>query len=147
MSEEIFDKITNLEKLIIEIKNTLLYSNQELINQNVKLSNMVYGSNISNFHFTPEPPPPSPQENNTNGDTPENNENVKVKNLFYKENNEKTELYIYGSGTFDNKEKIRNSGGEWNPSKKMWVIKLTENFDEKINEIIEKLNLKIESVK
>lgn len=134
-NQNLNDKIDKLEKIIIEIKNTLLSSNQELINQNIKLSNMIYGSNLTNFNFTPEPPPASPIENN----------NDKFKSLFYKKDNDKQEVYIYGSGTYDNRDKIRKEGGEWSGENKMWIIKVMDPFDEKLNKIIENLNLKVEN--
>lgn len=138
------EKIENIEKALINIQNVYLSLNQELINQNIKLSNQLYGSNCENFNFTPPPPPPAtPIDSETNSPTSNSNSNnngeKKEKNLFYKE--ELEFAYISGPGTFDNKATIKSIGGEWKPGKKSWCIPIknfTDNLDKFPN--IEKID-------
>lgn len=137
-------KINKMEDTLQTIQNVYLSLNQELINQNIKLSNQLYGSNCENFNFTPPPPPPPPatpidSESNSPNSNNNNNEEKKAKSLFYKEESEF--VYISGPGTFDNKATIKSIGGEWKPGKKSWCIPI-KNFNDNIDKFpnIEKID-------
>ena len=93
MEETLINKIDNLEKTLFNIKDTLLSLNQELINQNIKLSEKLYGSNTSNFLFTPEPPNSNDNNNESknNKELENNDNNENNKELFYENINN----YIY----------------------------------------------------
>lgn len=143
--DNLTEKINKMEDMLQTIQNVYLSLNQELINQNIKLSNQLYGSNCENFNFTPPPPPPAtPIDSETNSpnsnsnSNSNNNEEKKAKSLFYKEESEF--VYISGPGTFDNKATIKSIGGEWKPGKKSWCIPI-KNFNDNIDKFpnIEKI--------
>ena len=139
--DNLTEKIDKIENMLQTIQNVYLSLNQELINQNIKLSNQLYGSNCENFNFTPPPPPPATpidSESNSPNSNSNNKEEKREKNLFYKEESEF--VYISGPGTFDNKATIKSIGGEWKPGKKSWCIPI-KNFNENIDKFpnIEKI--------
>jgi len=124
---EILSRIDKLEKTYVSI-------NADLINQNIKMSEIVNGK-------LEEPDFEMPQTNNSN-DNNLNNENSsneqRVKELFYYEKN--GQFSIHGSGTFDNKTQIKSLGHcEWNSLNKTWdVITTKEKLLETFPNIIEK---------
>lgn len=131
MLSEILTRIEKLEKTYVSI-------NADLINQNIKMSELLNGK-------LEEPEFEMPQSTTSNGsngsneskDTNSNNE-TRVKELFFYEKN--GQFSIYGSGTFDNKTQIKSLGSaEWNSINKTWDIVTTrEKIIETFPNIIEK---------
>jgi len=117
----ILNKIDNLEKTYTSI-------NKDLINQNIKMCEILNGK-LEEPDF--EMPNNTDQQN-------ENNPS-KEKELFYYEKNGM--FAIHGPGTFDNKHKIKSIGScEWNSFNKTWDIvttkdKLLETFPNIINKV------------
>ena len=122
---EILLRIDKLEKTYVSI-------NADLINQNIKMCEIVNGK-------LDEPDFEMPQINNSNNNSNDNNLNnenssneQRVKELFYYEKN--GQFSIHGSGTFDNKTQIKSLGHcEWNSLNKTWDVittkeKLLETF-------------------
>ena len=121
---EILDKIERMEKTFISI-------NADLINQNIKMSEMLNGK-------LKEPDFP---DNNNNNDKSENNEDNKnnKKDLYYFEKNNL--IVVYGPGTFDNKDVLK-SIGSWNSFNKTWDLTIDKNvLYEKFPNIIEKVKV------
>jgi hypothetical protein len=118
--DEIADKINTILEKIDNLETTLISINKDLIAQNIKLSEVVYPNYIN--------------KNLTN----ENEDIEKEKELFYEEID--TNLYnISGSGTYDNKDKIKTNGGTWDKSNKCWTLYLDI---QKIQEIFPKIKKK-----
>lgn len=116
--EQILDKLNNIEKTFVTI-------NSDLINQNIKMSEIVHGK-------LKEPDFEMPSTSND-----QLNDNLqKEKELFYYESNGK--IIVYGPGTFDNKPTLKQYG-EWNSLNKSWdlIVDLNILF-EKLPKIIKK---------
>ena len=92
-------KIDNLEKTYISI-------NKDLINQNIKMSELLNGK-LKEPEFDAE-----------------HNLEKKDKELFYYENNGK--IIVYGSGTYENRP-ILKQYGEWNSFNKTWDLIIDKN--------------------
>jgi len=112
---------------IEKIETSLLSVNTDLISQNIRLSEAAIGK-------LPEPetndPSPSPS-------TGSNNASAGTKDLFYCERNNK--VYVYGPGTFDNKQKLKENGANWNGSNKSWELVIEiEQLNELFTNIKEK---------
>ena len=101
--QQILDKLNNIEKTFIAI-------NSDLINQNIKMSEIVYGKlKEPDFEI------PCNSGDKLNDNLKNNNE----KELFYYESNGK--IIVYGPGTFDNKPTLKQYG-EWNSLNKSWDL-------------------------
>jgi hypothetical protein len=115
----IISKINNLEKTYVSI-------NADLINQNIKISELLNGK-------LKEPEFNYPDNSNLNED--------KVKELYYFIKNE--QFVVYGPGTFDNKDKLKTCG-TWNSLNKSWdlIISSKDDLVQKFPNIIfkEKIN-------
>lgn len=108
----ILSKIENLEKTYVSI-------NSDLINQNIKMSEMLNGK-------LKEPDFNYPDNSNSNEE--------KIKELYYFIKNE--QFIVYGPGTFDNKDKLRTYGA-WNSINKTWDLIISkEDLLEKFPDII-----------
>lgn len=128
MLSEILTRIEKLEKTYVSI-------NADLINQNIKMSELLNGK-LEEPEFEM---PQSTISNGSNGsnDTNSNNE-THVKELFFYEKN--GQFSIHGPGTFDNKTQIKSLGSaEWNSINKTWdIITTREKIIETFPNIIEK---------
>ena len=138
LEKRIDSKFDNLEKSnafnLEKIEKGLLSINTDLINQNIKMSNIAFGK-------LPEPLP-LPNENGT-GNSSNNsgnsvnssNENSTKELYFYEQNNA---LVVYGPGTYDNKDKLKKFG-EWNGINKNWKLTISrETLFQEFKNIIEK---------
>lgn len=134
MLSEILIRIEKLEKTYVSI-------NADLINQNIKMSELLNGK-------LEEPEFEMPQSTNSNGSNGSNRSNdnnstnsnneTRVKELFFYEKN--GQFSIHGPGTFDNKTQIKSLGSsEWNSINKTWDIVTTrEKIIETFPNIVEK---------
>lgn len=104
--QQILDKLNNMEKTFVTI-------NSDLINQNIKMSEIVHGK-LKEPDF--EMPSTSSNSGNQLNDNSQKN---KEKELFYYESNGK--IIVYGPGTFDNKPTLKQYG-EWNSLNKSWDL-------------------------
>lgn len=133
----IFTKLDNIMTRIENIEKTYISMNADLINQNIRMSDIVNGklqepsSPISNeINKTPN----NDTENNKNS---ENNETHEYKKeLYYYENNGK--IIVHGPGTYDNRPTLKQYG-DWNSINKTWDLVCTiDLLKEKLPHIIEK---------
>ena len=137
MSEETCSERTSNETLsqpillnqILErldkIEKTFVSMNTDLINQNIKMSELLNGK-LKEPDF--EMPDNSNQQNSENSN--------KEKELYYYENNGK--IIVYGPGTFDNRPTLKQYG-EWNSFNKSWDLTIDLNILlEKLPKIIKK---------
>lgn len=128
MLSEILTRIEKLEKTYVSI-------NADLINQNIKMSELLNGK-------LEEPEFEMPQSTTSNGSNESNDTNskneIRVKELFFYEKN--GQFSIHGPGTFDNKTQIKSLGSaEWNSINKTWdVVTTREKIIETFPNIIEK---------
>jgi hypothetical protein len=113
---KILDRLNNIEKTFVSI-------NSDLINQNIKMSEIINGKlKEPDFEISDS----SNQSKNDNFQ----------KELYYYENNGK--IIVYGPGTFDNRP-ILKQYGEWNSINKSWDLSIDLNtLLEKIPKIIKK---------
>ena len=81
--------------------DSLLSINNDLISQNLKMSDLLYGK-------VPEAPDIQTNEK---------------KELFYYVQDEI--VHVNGPGTYDNKDELRKNGS-WNGPKKCWIMKFNE---------------------
>ena len=115
---QILDKLDKMEKTYVSI-------NADLINQNIKMSELLNGK-LKEPDF--EMPESSTQQNTDNS--------TKEKELYYYENNGK--IIVYGPGTFDNKPTLKQYG-EWNSFNKSWDLTVDLSILlEKLPKIIKK---------
>ena len=115
---------TILEKLD-KIEKTYVSMNADLINQNIKMSELLNGK-LKEPDF--EMPDSSNQQNSENSN--------KEKELYYYENNGK--IIVYGPGTFDNRPTLKQYG-EWNSFNKSWDLMVDlQVLLEKLPKIIKK---------
>ena len=113
-----------LEKLD-KIEKTFISMNADLINQNIKMSELLNGK-LKEPDF--EMPDSSNQKNSENSN--------KEKELYYYENNGK--IIVYGPGTFDNRPTLKQYG-DWNSFNKSWDLTVDLNILlEKLPKIIKK---------
>ena len=137
MSEETCSERTSNETLsqpillnqILErldkIEKTFVSMNTDLINQNIKMSELLNGK-LKEPDF--EMPDSSNQQNSDNSN--------KEKELYYYENNGK--IIVYGPGTFDNRPTLKQYG-DWNSFNKSWDLTVDLNILlEKLPKIIKK---------
>lgn len=115
---QILDKLDKMEKTYVSI-------NTDLINQNIKMSELLNGK-LKEPDF--EMPEISTQQKTDNS--------TKEKELYYYENNGK--IIVYGPGTFDNKPTLKQFG-EWNSFNKSWDLTVDLSILlEKLPKIIKK---------
>lgn len=118
----ILNKIENLEKTYISL-------NSDLINQNIRMSEIYYGK-------LKEPILTDNTNSNNEEDNKQNSIIDNTKELFYYENNGK--IIVYGSGTYDNRPILRQFG-EWNSINRTWDLVVTmDKLIEKLPYIIKK---------
>lgn len=117
--------LTQILEKLDKIEKTFVSMNADLINQNIKMSELLNGK-LKEPEF--EMPNSSNQQNSENSN--------KEKELYYYENNGK--IIVYGPGTFDNRP-ILKQYGDWNSFNKSWdlTIDLSILF-EKLPKIIKK---------
>ena len=130
MSEETSQQIllTQILEKLDKIEKTFVSMNADLINQNIKMSELLNGK-LKEPDF--EMPDSSNQQNSENSNT-----SNKEKELYYYENNEK--IIVYGPGTFDNRPTLKQYG-EWNSFNKSWDLTVDLNILlEKLPKIIKK---------
>lgn len=116
MSEETSQQIllTQILEKINKIEKTFVSMNADLINQNIKMSELLNGK-LKEPDF--EMPDSSNQKNSENSN--------KEKELYYYENNGK--IIVYGPGTFDNRPTLKQYG-EWNSFNKSWDLNVDLNI-------------------
>lgn len=127
MSEETSQQIllTQILEKLDKIEKTFVSMNADLINQNIKMSELLNGK-LKEPDF--EMPDSSNQQNSENSN--------KEKELYYYENNGK--IIVYGPGTFDNRPTLKQYG-EWNSFNKSWDLTIDLNILlEKLPKIIKK---------
>ena len=128
---QILTKLDDIAKRIENIEKTYVSMNADLINQNIRMSEIVNGklqeplNQISN------------EINETSNNSNVSNETHEFKKeLFYYENNGK--IIVHGPGTYDNRP-ILKQFGEWNSTNKTWDLVCTiDILKEKLPNIIEK---------
>lgn len=134
---QILTKLDDISNRIENIEKTYISMNSDLINQNIRMSDIVNGK-------LQEPTSPSCNEiNKTPNNDIENNKNSEnnetreyKKELYYYENNGK--IIVHGPGTYDNRPILRQYG-EWNSANKTWDLICTiDVLKEKLPNIIEK---------
>ena len=127
MSEETSQQIllTQILEKLDKIEKTYVSMNADLINQNIKMSELLNGK-LKEPDF--EMPDSSNQQNSENSN--------KEKELYYYENNDK--IIVYGPGTFDNRPTLKQYG-DWNSFNKSWDLTVDLNILlEKLPKIIKK---------
>jgi len=117
--------LTQILEKLDKIEKTYVSMNADLINQNIKMSELLNGK-LKEPDF--EMPDSSNQQNSENSN--------KEKELYYYENNGK--IIVYGPGTFDNRPTLKQYG-EWNSFNKSWDLTIDLNILlEKLPKIIKK---------
>lgn len=127
------EKNTNiLSQLLLRIdklEKTYVSINADLINQNIKMSELLNGK-------LEEPEFEMPESAKSKSEQSDGEQ--RPKELFYYEKN--GQFAIHGPGTFDNKSQIKSLGSaEWNSINKTWdVVTTKEKIVETFPNIIEK---------
>ena len=117
--------LTQILQKLDKIEKTFVSMNADLINQNIKMSELLNGK-LKEPDF--EMPDSSNQKNSENSN--------KEKELYYYENNGK--IIVYGPGTFDNRPTLKQYG-DWNSFNKSWDLTIDLNILlEKLPKIIKK---------
>ena len=118
--------LTQILEKLDKIEKTFVSMNADLINQNIKMSELLNGKlKEPDFEM---PDSSSNQQNSENSN--------KEKELYYYENNGK--IIVYGPGTFDNKPTLKQYG-DWNSFNKSWDLTVDLNIlIEKLPKIIKK---------
>uniref|UniRef100_A0A6C0LDZ6 Uncharacterized protein n=1 Tax=viral metagenome TaxID=1070528 RepID=A0A6C0LDZ6_9ZZZZ len=117
--------LTQILEKLNKIEKTFISMNADLINQNIKMSELLNGK-LKEPDF--EMPDSSKQQNLDNSN--------KEKELYYHENNGK--IIVYGPGTFDNRPTLKQYG-DWNSFNKSWDLTVDLNILlEKLPKIIKK---------
>ena len=117
--------LTQILEKLDKIEKTYVSMNADLINQNIKMSELLNGK-LKEPDF--EMPDSSNQQNSENSN--------KEKELYYYENNDK--IIVYGPGTFDNRPTLKQYG-DWNSFNKSWDLTVDLNILlEKLPKIIKK---------
>ena len=128
---QILTKLDNISKSIENIEKTYVSMNADLINQNIRMSEIVNGKLQE-----PENPVSNNESNASNASNISNETHEFKKELFYYENNGK--IIVHGPGTYDNRPILRQYG-EWNSANKTWDLVCTiDVLKEKLPNIIEK---------
>lgn len=109
--------LTKILQKLNKIEKTFVSMNTDLINQNIKMSELLNGRlKEPDFEMT--------------------DSSNKEKELYYYENNGK--IVVYGPGTFDNRP-ILKQYGDWNSFNKSWDLTIDLNvLLEKLPKIIKK---------
>lgn len=120
--------LTQILEKLNKIEKTFVSMNADLINQNIKMSEILNGKlKEPDFEM---PGSSSNQQNCENSN--------KEKELYYYENNGK--IIVYGPGTFDNRPTLKQYG-DWNSFNKSWDLTVDLNILlEKLPKIIKKEN-------
>jgi hypothetical protein len=127
------EKNTNILSQILlridKLEKTYVSINADLINQNIKMSELLNGK-------LEEPEFEMPESAKSKSEQSEGEQ--RTKELFYYEKN--GQFAIHGPGTFDNKSQIKSLGSaEWNSINKTWdVVTTKEKILETFPNIIEK---------
>jgi hypothetical protein len=127
------EKNTNILSQILlridKLEKTYVSINADLINQNIKMSELLNGK-------LEEPEFEMPESAKSKSE--QSNGEQRTKELFYYEKN--GQFAIHGPGTFDNKSQIKSLGSaEWNSINKTWdVVTTKEKILETFPNIIEK---------
>lgn len=127
------EKNTNILSQILlridKLEKTYVSINADLINQNIKMSELLNGK-------LEEPKFEMPESAKSKSEQSEGEQ--RTKELFYYEKN--GQFAIHGPGTFDNKSQIKSLGSaEWNSINKTWdVVTTKEKILETFPNIIEK---------
>lgn len=127
------EKNTNILSQILlridKLEKTYVSINADLINQNIKMSELLNGK-------LEEPEFEMPESAKSKSEQSEGEQ--RTKELFYYEKN--GQFAIHGPGTFDNKSQIKSLGSaEWNSINKTWdVVTTKEKIVETFPNIIEK---------
>jgi len=118
--------LTQILEKLDKIEKTFVSMNADLINQNIKMSELLNGKlKEPDFEM---PDSSSNQQNSENSN--------KEKELYYYENNGK--IIVYGPGTFDNRPTLKQYG-DWNSLNKSWDLTVDLNILlEKLPKIIKK---------
>ena len=118
--------LTQILEKLDKIEKTFVSMNADLINQNIKMSELLNGKlKEPDFEM---PDSSSNQQNSENSN--------KEKELYYYENNGK--IIVYGPGTFDNRPTLKQYG-DWNSFNKSWDLTVDLNILlEKLPKIIKK---------
>lgn len=140
---QILSKLDDISNRIENIEKTYVSMNTDLINQNIRMSEIVNGklqepeSPVSNeINKTSDNSNVSNANNASNVSNTSNASNEFKKELFYYENNGK--IIVHGPGTYDNRPILRQYG-EWNSANKTWDLVCTiDVLKEKLPNIIEK---------
>lgn len=118
--------LTQILEKLDKIEKTFVSMNADLINQNIKMSELLNGKlKEPDFEM---PDSSSNQQNSENSN--------KEKELYYYENNGK--IIVYGPGTFDYRPTLKQYG-DWNSFNKSWDLTIDLNILlEKLPKIIKK---------
>ena len=130
-NDNVIKLLTEILSRIDKIEKTYVSLNADLINQNIKMSEIVNGK-------WKEPDFEMPDL--TSGTSGSNENQIKHKDLFYYEINNK--VIVYGPGTYDAREKI-NKFGEWNKLNKCWDLIIEE---QKLLELVPYIVKKVRTV-
>ena len=118
--------LTQILEKLDKIEKTFVSMNADLINHNIKMSELLNGKLKEPVFEMPDSS--SNQQNSENSN--------KEKELYYYENNGK--IIVYGPGTFDNKPTLKQYG-DWNSFNKSWDLTVDLNIlIEKLPKIIKK---------
>jgi len=118
--------LTQILEKLDKIEKTFVSMNTDLINQNIKMSELLNGK-LKEPDF--EMPDSSSDQQNSESSNRE-------KELYYYENNGK--IIVYGPGTFDNRPTLKQYG-DWNSFNKSWDLTVDLNILlEKLPKIIKK---------
>ena len=129
---ELYDILQEIQKLNLRMdkfEKTHVSMNSDLINQNIKMSELLNGK-------LKEPEFEMPESAKSKSEQSDGEQ--RPKELFYYEKN--GQFSIYGPGTFDNKTQIKSLGSaEWNSINKTWdVVTTKEKILETFPNITEK---------
>lgn len=145
---QILNKLDEIVNRMNIIEKTYVSMNADLINQNIRMSEIIHGklkepdSPTNNNQCNNQSNNQNNSQNNgqcnesSNSSNSNNTENKEEKELFYYESNNK--IIVYGPGTYDNRPILRQFG-EWNSANKTWdLVTTVENLIEKLPNIIQK---------
>jgi hypothetical protein len=113
---KVISLLTEILSRIEKIEKTYVSLNADLINQNIKMSEIVNGK-------WKEPDFEMPDLSGTSGTSGTNENQIKQKDLFYYPINNK--IVVYGPGTYDARDMIKQYG-EWNKFNKCWDLIIEE---------------------
>lgn len=107
--------MTDLEKLLDKKMQPLMEMQQQLIDQNIRLSNQ-----LSEALKISPPAPPNTPKNHTRARGMAKSRGIVIDKL------DDGSLTLSGN-TFDIKDTIKSLGGTWNPSHSSWVVDGSKN--------------------